>query len=75
MLMCHLLADEIDELHAMASHLGVRRYFQDHDVPHYDICQAKRALAVRAGAVEIDRRETVALVRRWKVRTAARFAR
>ncbi len=74
MLMCHLLADELDELHAMATRLGLRRYFQDHDVPHYDICQAKRAVAVQAGAIEIDRRQTALLVRSWKIRTAARFA-
>lgn len=72
MRMNHLLCDgDLAELHAMAVHLGVRRWFQDHDIPHYDICLAKRALAIQAGAVEIDRRETARLVRFWKARTAA----
>lgn len=54
MLMSHMLADSLDELHAMAAAVGLRRaWFQDHGTPHYDLCQAKRAIAIRLGAVEM----------------------
>jgi len=77
MVMCHLIADTPDELHAMADRIGVaRKWFQDPrtinvSTPHYDICKSKRALAVAAGAIECDRTEFVAAVRR--IRTADAF--
>lgn len=68
MVMCHMLADSLEELNAMADRIGVaRRHFQgppDHRTPHYDICKSKRALAVQCGAVEVGRREMVAVKRR-----------
>jgi len=68
MKMCHMLADTLPELHAMADRIGLRRaWFQsNHGTPHYDICQAKRRLAIQAGAVEIDRRQTGELIRRLR---------
>lgn len=52
-----MMADSLDELHQMADVIGVdRRHFQG---DHYDICKAKRKLAVDAGAVEITQREMV----------------
>lgn len=67
MVMCHMLADTDDELHAMADRIGVARRW--HQKPgtvhsHYDICLTKRAIAVRFGAVEITTRETGMIVRR-----------
>jgi hypothetical protein len=57
MLMCHMAADTLTELHAMAKQLGVRRWFQDKPGrPHYDVCKAYRARAIAAGAVEVDSR-------------------
>jgi len=54
MVMCHMLADTLDELHAMADRIGVaRRWFQDHRTPHYDVCASKKALAIQFGAIEI----------------------
>jgi hypothetical protein len=52
---CHLLADERDELHAMAAALGMpRRFFQDHPWRwHYDLPEHLRAEAVRRGAIEV----------------------
>ena len=62
MIMCHLLADTEEALHAMADRIGVaRRWFQHGRYPHYDICKAKRALAVKYGAKEIDRKQFVAI--------------
>ena len=67
MLMSHMLADTESELHAMASRLGLRRsWFQNDRVPHYDVSQSKRALAVTAGAVEVSRQELVAVMRRLR---------
>lgn len=67
MLMCHMLADTLDELHEMADRIGIQRnWFQNERTPHYDICQSKRVLAVQAGAVEIDRRKVAELIRFWR---------
>ena len=52
MVMCHMIADTEAELHAMADRIGVARRWYQGD--HYDICLAKRALAVQAGAVELS---------------------
>lgn len=55
---CHMATDQEDltELHAFAKKIGLQRsWFQDHKTtPHYDLTPNKRALAVQAGAVEID---------------------
>ena len=66
MVMCHMMADTLEELHAMADQIGVaRRWFQNKRSPHYDICLSKRALAVGNGAVECGREKIVELHRRW----------
>ena len=56
MIMCHMVADSLEELHAMADSIGVaRRWFQSHSsTPHYDLCKSKRALAVQNGAIELN---------------------
>lgn len=65
MLMSHMLADTPEELHAMADAISVnRKWFQPLSSPHYDICQEKRKLAIEAGAVVVERRQVVAIVRR-----------
>jgi len=63
MIMCHMVADSLDELHAMADKIGVnRKWFQNKlNRPHYDICLNKRSLAVKLGAKEITPRELVRL--------------
>lgn len=71
MVMCHMIADSDDELHAMAGVIGVARRW--HQKPpkashsHYDIALSKRALAVKAGATEITWREASALCFRRRV--------
>jgi len=61
MIMSHMLADTIAELHAMADTIGVRRkWFQGcrkASWPHYDIAMSKRTLAVQAGAQQLTRLE------------------
>lgn len=56
MIMCHMVSDSIEELHEMAAKIGVaRRHFQNHPRhPHYDICLAKKKLAIKNGAVELS---------------------
>ena len=57
-LWCHLTADTAEELHALASTLGLRRSrFQSKPgrpwVDHYDIAEPTRRRAVALGALEI----------------------
>lgn len=67
MVMCHMWADTNEELLAMADAIGVqRKWIQGHQElsfgkhknaswVHFDIAKSKRALAVKAGAIETDR--------------------
>lgn len=65
MIMCHMVADSLGELHTMAERLGVRRWFQDKPGrPHYDLSKASRTLAVALGAVEVSSRELVEVLKR-----------
>lgn len=61
MLMCHMLADTDDELHAMAAKIGVARRWHQGD--HYDVCAAKRAIAIKFGALAVSTRELVRIRR------------
>lgn len=56
---CHLVADDLDELHAFASSLGLKRaWFQNkRSCPHYDITMPKKQKALTLGACELDRHE------------------
>lgn len=67
MIMCHMWADTLEELLAMADKIGVqRKWIQGHPElsfgkhknaswVHFDIALTKRAKAVKAGAIETDR--------------------
>lgn len=70
MKMCHMVADTLDELHAMAARIGMRReWFQASppaSTPHYDVSLSRRALAIAAGAIEVDRYGLVEVVRRLR---------
>lgn len=67
MIMCHMWADTDDELLEMVDRIGVKRkWIQGHPTlstakarkaswVHFDICQTKRKLAVKAGAIETDK--------------------
>lgn len=61
---CHMFADREHELHNMAAMIGLRReWFQNGRVAHYDLTPARRAAAIRLGAIEVTRREAVARAR------------
>lgn len=75
MVMCHMLADTDEELHAMADRIGVARKWHQCGgtyKSHYDIALSKRALAVAAGAVEIKKAQVAEILRarRRAVRTS-----
>lgn len=67
MVMCHLWADSLEELLAMVDRIGVqRKWIQGHPTlsfgkhrnaswVHFDISLAKKALAIRSGAILTDR--------------------
>lgn len=52
----HMLGTDLDELHAFAARVGLRRaWFQSEATfAHYDLTASKRSLAVAAGAVETE---------------------
>jgi hypothetical protein len=53
----HLSADTVEELHAFAALLGLRRaWFQDNGDGrwHYDVVDRKRDQAIELGAVAVD---------------------
>lgn len=55
---CHLMADSVEELHAFAARLGLRRsWFQPRSRPHYDLTPAKRERALHLGAVFVPAKE------------------
>lgn len=68
---CHMIADTPEELLAMAKRIGLRpEWIQgEPNLPHFDLVPPRRAAAVKAGAVEVTRRELVVHIRR--IRTSA----
>lgn len=67
MVMCHMMADSMDELHTMASKIGMKReWYQPKSSPHYDVSLTKRALAIQHGAIVADRRKIVELIRHYR---------
>ena len=70
MICCHMVADDLDELHRFAASLGCRReWYQPKSFPHYDIPLFRRAAAINAGAQQLTRRELAQFIRanrsRW----------
>lgn len=62
---CHMYADTLEELHAMALSIGMRRsWFQDKEkLRHYDLVPARRKAAVALGAIEHAREQMVQFMR------------
>ncbi len=50
----------VEELHAFASEIGLRReWFQGGSRPHYDLRPSRRRVAVSKGAEEVGTRDLV----------------
>ena len=65
MVMSHMAADSVDELHLMAAKIGVdRKHFQNKKGrPHYDVCKKMKAIAISFGANEVDDRRIIEVYR------------
>lgn len=66
MLMSHMVADTQAELYEMALAIGVPdKYLQYPNTrkEHFDICQQKRLLAIKNGAVPVDRRRLINIIK------------
>jgi hypothetical protein len=72
---CHLLADDVDELHRFAFLLGVKRTTYQGPpktaTPHYDITALERDRALRLGAIPSSREQIVAAARSLRVKASA----
>ncbi len=71
---CHMIADTEDELHEMATAIGLKRaWFQDKSgkIPHYDLVPSKRKLALKRGAIEIGSRQFIEIGNRVRRPRAA----
>ena len=61
---CHLIADTVTELKQFAVEMGLRvEWYQPKSSPHFDLTVGAKELAIRAGAIELDRRAFVAKMR------------
>lgn len=66
MIMCHMIADNLDELHFMANAIGMKKeWFQgDASFPHYDVPLFRKKKALELGTIEVNRKELVKHMRR-----------
>jgi len=66
MIMSHMAADTLEELHEMAKTIGVtKKHFQNKvGKPHYDICKEMKDKAIKAGTTEVRDREIILLFRK-----------
>ena len=73
---CHLLADDIDELHRFACGLGLHRHSYQGPPktasPHYDLTSFERRRAISLGAKPCDRNAVVMLVRNLRRQATTR---
>lgn len=69
---CHLVADSVAELHYFAGRMMLKpSWFQDQSVlPHYDLTKGRRMLAIKLGALEIDRESLGELMKKNRRRNA-----
>jgi hypothetical protein len=71
---CHLLADDIDELHRFAASIGIKRSSYQGPPktasPHYDITGFERRRALAQGAVSSNRETIVLVARRLRAQSA-----
>ena len=70
---CHLIADTVEELMEFAVGMSLRpEWFQPKSSPHFDLTEDGRKLAIQHGAVEVNQREMIAILR--KIRAANKTA-
>ena len=66
---CHLIADTVSELKTFALEIGMRlEWYQSKSSPHFDLTAEGRTLAVRNGAIELDRRAFVEKLRELRAK-------
>ena len=65
MIMSHMAADTLEELHEMAQAVGVaKKHFQNKKgKPNYDICKKMKQKAIKRGAIEVSDRDLIHLFR------------
>ncbi len=72
---CHLLADDIDELHRFAAEIGLKRISYQGPpktgTPHYDLTAYERGVALRRGAIASSRTEIVLAARSLRQKLSA----
>lgn len=71
---CHLLADDVDELHRFAALLGLHRLSYQGPPrtgnPHYDLTSFERSRAVAYGAIVCDRSAIVTVLHQLRRQVA-----
>ena len=69
---CHLVADSVEELHYFAGRMMLKpAWFQDKpELPHYDLTKGMRLLAVKLGAIEVNKYKISELMKKNRRRNA-----
>ena len=70
----HLVADTLVELREFALRLGLKQVWiqnKPNKLPHYDLSKGMYFQAIRRGAIEIDDRQLVEMIRKNRERAAA----
>ncbi len=65
---CHLLSDDLNELHQFAAALNIKRgWFEKSSsgVPHYDLNEEQWRAAIDAGAIEVTHRGLVTFMKKY----------
>jgi hypothetical protein len=68
---CHLIADTLEELNQFALSIGMRKeWFQQNknNLPHYDLTEKRRKLAISKGAIEIDKYLFVKMIKEHRAK-------
>jgi hypothetical protein len=71
MIMCHMIADNTDELFKICDKIGVdRKWIQDAGTvyEHFDICLSKKKRAIELGVKEIGYKEIANIISKKKCR-------
>ncbi|MHD0644914.1 DUF4031 domain-containing protein [Pseudomonas aeruginosa] len=69
MLMCHMIADTDEELHKMATTIGLSHAHWQRPpkhFSHYDICLSMKAKAIKAGAIPVTMRQLGQMVSNFR---------